>query len=36
MKISPNKTLCEEEDWAHKNSQKIGKGRTQIYSIIVN
>lgn len=35
--ITPNKTLCEEEeDWVHKNSQKIGREEHRLYSIIVN
>lgn len=34
--ITPNKTLHEEEDWVHKNSQKIGREERRLYSIIVN
>lgn len=34
--ITPNKTLCEEEDWVHKTSQKIGREEHRLYSIIIN
>lgn len=35
--ITPNKTLCEEEeDWIHKTPQKIGREEHRLYSIITN